>query len=69
MENQIEHYDMTAVEAANYFGFHVQYLKLLARSKQLPGMRIGTRWRFSKAQLLEHFKNKMLNKSVTNFKK
>jgi len=44
---------LTAKEAADFIGWHPEYIRRLARQKRIPAVRIGREWRFYLSHLQE----------------
>lgn len=48
-----ENYLITANEAKNLLGIHLNTLYRLAKNKQIPSVKIGSRFRFNKQELMK----------------
>lgn len=44
---------MDTAEAAQFLGFSVEHVRVMARAGRVPAVKLGHEWRFSRRQLLE----------------
>jgi len=54
MNNEI----LTATEAAELFKISVAYLRILASNGEIPGVQIGSEWRFLKTDLIDYLRER-----------
>ena len=50
-------YTLTAAQAADFLGYHEQYVRILARKGKLPAIKQFRKWLFCAEELTEHFED------------
>ena len=49
-------YTLTAEKVAEIFQYHIQYVRILARTQKLPAIKRRRQWLFCEEEILEYFK-------------
>ena len=47
-------YPLRVSDVAEMLGFHIQYVRFLAKKGRIPGVKVCGSWRFSESELKEH---------------
>ena len=60
-----EDYTLTSDGAAELLGYHVQYVRILARGGRLPAIKRYRQWYFNEKEIMEHLRE-MTNSVISN---
>lgn len=60
----IDRYKLTAQEIADKLGYNVQYVRWLAKTKQLPAIKRIREWRFDEAEVYDFLKKQTDSKGL-----
>ncbi|NLO07405.1 MAG: helix-turn-helix domain-containing protein [candidate division WS1 bacterium] len=47
---------MNVEEVADLLGFHPEYVREMARTGRIPGVKVGRKWRFVREQVIDWLK-------------